>query len=73
MFPGQPFEVRRHKFLPPGIHLFLGHAIQVGTAELVTARVFAAVTLLAAMAIALFAAVAAVERWIVPWSGREES
>ncbi|MEX0993394.1 MAG: ABC transporter permease [Solirubrobacterales bacterium] len=51
----------------------LGHAIQVGTAQLVTARVFAAVTLLSMMAIALFAAVAALERWTVPWSGKEES
>ena len=46
----------------------LGHAIQVGTAQLLTARVFAAVLLLAAMAIALFARVAAVERRAVPWA-----
>jgi putative hydroxymethylpyrimidine transport system permease protein len=46
----------------------LGHAIQVGTAQLLTARVFAAVLLLSAMAIALFALVSAVERWAVPWA-----
>jgi NitT/TauT family transport system permease protein/putative hydroxymethylpyrimidine transport system permease protein len=49
----------------------LGHAIQVGTAQLLTARVFAAVLLLAAMAIALFALVAAVERRAVPWAHAE--
>ena len=37
----------------------LGHAIQVGTAQLLTARVFAAVLILSVMAIALFALVAA--------------
>jgi NitT/TauT family transport system permease protein/putative hydroxymethylpyrimidine transport system permease protein len=46
----------------------LGHVIQVGTAQLLTARVFAAVLLLAAMAIALFALVAAIERRGVPWA-----
>jgi putative hydroxymethylpyrimidine transport system permease protein len=46
----------------------LGHAIQVGTAQLLTARVFAAVLILALMAIALFLAVAALERWAVPWA-----
>ncbi len=49
----------------------LGHAIQVGTAQLLTARVFAAVLLLAAMAIALFALVSAVERRAVPWARDE--
>jgi NitT/TauT family transport system permease protein/putative hydroxymethylpyrimidine transport system permease protein len=49
----------------------LGHAIQVGTAQLLTARVFAAVLLLAAMAIALFALVSAVERRAVPWAHAE--
>ena len=48
----------------------LGHAIQVGTAQLLTARVFAAVVILSAMAIALFALVSAVERYAVPWSKR---
>jgi putative hydroxymethylpyrimidine transport system permease protein len=46
----------------------LGHAIQVGTAQLLTARVFAAVVLLAAMAIALFALLSALERRAVPWA-----
>jgi len=46
----------------------LGHAIQVGTAQLLTARVFAAVLILSVMAIALFALVSALERWVVPWA-----
>jgi ABC-type nitrate/sulfonate/bicarbonate transport system permease component len=46
----------------------LGHAIQVGMAQLLTARVFAAVLLLSAMAIALFALVSAAERRAVPWA-----
>jgi putative hydroxymethylpyrimidine transport system permease protein len=46
----------------------LGHAIQVGMAQLLTARVFAAVLLLSVMAIALFALVSAVERRAVPWA-----
>jgi NitT/TauT family transport system permease protein/putative hydroxymethylpyrimidine transport system permease protein len=49
----------------------LGHAIQIGTAQLLTARVFAAVLLLSLMAIALFALVAALERLLVPWKGAE--
>ena len=51
----------------------LGHAIQVGTAQLLTARVFAAVLLLSAMAIALFALVSAVERRAVPWAHSDRS
>jgi putative hydroxymethylpyrimidine transport system permease protein len=46
----------------------LGHAIQVGTAQLETARVFAAVLILSAMAIALFGLIALVERRAVPWA-----
>jgi putative hydroxymethylpyrimidine transport system permease protein len=46
----------------------LGHAIQIGTAQLSTARVFAAVLILSVMAIGLFALVAALERWAVPWA-----
>jgi ABC-type nitrate/sulfonate/bicarbonate transport system permease component len=46
----------------------LGHAIQVGTAELETARVFAAVLILSAMAIALFGLLAMVERRAIPWA-----
>jgi len=49
----------------------LGHAIQIGTAQLLTARVFAATLLLAAMAIGLFALVGLVQRRAVPWAGRE--
>jgi ABC-type nitrate/sulfonate/bicarbonate transport system permease component len=49
----------------------LGHAIQVGTAQLLTARVFAAVLILSLMAIALFAVVSALERVLVPWKGAE--
>jgi len=48
----------------------LGHAIQVGTAQLLTARVFAAVAILSAMAIALFGLVSLIERRTVPWAGR---
>jgi putative hydroxymethylpyrimidine transport system permease protein len=51
----------------------LGHAIQIATAQLLTARVFAAVLILSLIAIALFWLVAALERWAVPWSGKEGS
>jgi ABC-type nitrate/sulfonate/bicarbonate transport system permease component len=51
----------------------LGHLIQVGTAELLTARVFAAVLILSAMAIALFWLLTALERRAIPWSGKERS
>jgi ABC-type nitrate/sulfonate/bicarbonate transport system permease component len=46
----------------------LGHAVQIGTAQLLTARVFAAVLILSLMAIGLFALVAVLERWAIPWS-----
>jgi ABC-type nitrate/sulfonate/bicarbonate transport system permease component len=46
----------------------LGHAIQIGTAELLTARVFAAVLILSVMAVALFGIIAALERWALPWA-----
>jgi NitT/TauT family transport system permease protein/putative hydroxymethylpyrimidine transport system permease protein len=48
----------------------LGHAIQIGTAQLETARVFACVLILSVMAIGLFALVSALERWAVPWAGK---
>ena len=51
----------------------LGHAIQVGMAQLLTARVFAAVLLLSVMAIALFALVSLIERWAVPWAHTDRS
>jgi ABC-type nitrate/sulfonate/bicarbonate transport system permease component len=50
----------------------LGHAIQVGMAQLLTARVFAAVAILAAMAIGLFGLVSLAERRMVPWARRRE-
>jgi NitT/TauT family transport system permease protein/putative hydroxymethylpyrimidine transport system permease protein len=50
----------------------LGHAIQVGTAQLETARVFAAVLILSVMAIALFGIVALLERRAVPWAHARE-
>jgi ABC-type nitrate/sulfonate/bicarbonate transport system permease component len=46
----------------------LGHVIQVGMAQLLTARVFAAVAILSAMAIALFVLLSAAERLLVPWT-----
>jgi putative hydroxymethylpyrimidine transport system permease protein len=49
----------------------LGHVIQVGTAQLLTARVFAATLLLAAMGIALFALVGLVGRRAAPWARAE--
>jgi putative hydroxymethylpyrimidine transport system permease protein len=51
----------------------LGHAIQVGMAQLLTARVFAAVVILSAMAIALFGLVSLAERRAVPWARRREA
>jgi ABC-type nitrate/sulfonate/bicarbonate transport system permease component len=51
----------------------LGHAIQVGMAQLLTARVFAAVLLLSVMAIALFALVSLIERRAVPWAHTDRS
>ncbi len=49
----------------------LGHVIQVGMAQLLTARVFAAVLLLSVMAIALFALVTLAERRAIPWAFAE--
>jgi len=51
----------------------LGHAIQVGMAQLLTARVFAAVLLLSVMAIALFGLISLAERRAVPWARRREA
>jgi len=48
----------------------LGHLIQVSSGELSTDLTFAAITVLSAMAIALFGALALVERLVVNW--REE-
>jgi hypothetical protein len=48
----------------------LGHLIQVSSGELSTDLTFAAITVLSAMAIALYGALALVERLVVNW--REE-
>jgi putative hydroxymethylpyrimidine transport system permease protein len=45
----------------------LGHAIQIGTAQLLTARVFAAVLVLSLLAISLFGLVTLAERLALPW------
>lgn len=45
----------------------LGHLIQLASAQLLTARVFAAIVVLSAMALALFWAIGAVERRVVTW------
>ena len=45
----------------------LGHLIQQASAQLETARTFAAVVVLSALAILLFAALAAVERRVAWW------
>jgi ABC-type nitrate/sulfonate/bicarbonate transport system permease component len=45
----------------------LGHLIQEASAQLQTARTFAAVAVLSALAIALFAVLAALERRIAWW------
>lgn len=48
----------------------LGHMILQDNAQLLTARMFAAVTVLSAMAMALFGALSLVERRLVGWRGR---
>ena len=45
----------------------LGHLIQEASAQLQTARTFAAVVVLSAIAIALFALLAALERRVAWW------
>jgi ABC-type nitrate/sulfonate/bicarbonate transport system permease component len=49
----------------------LGHQIFIAESQLLTARMFAAITLLGAMAIVLFGLVALVERRVVRWDRRE--
>jgi ABC-type nitrate/sulfonate/bicarbonate transport system permease component len=49
----------------------LGHQILIASSNLLTARMFAAITLLSVMAIVLFAVVAVIERRIVTWDRRE--
>jgi len=48
----------------------LGHQILVASSNLLTARMFAAITLLSLMAIILFALVSLIERRVVTWDGR---
>jgi NitT/TauT family transport system permease protein/putative hydroxymethylpyrimidine transport system permease protein len=49
----------------------LGHLIQEATAQLETARTFAAVTVLSALAILLFALLSVVERRVAWWGSQE--
>jgi putative hydroxymethylpyrimidine transport system permease protein len=49
----------------------LGHQIFIAESQLLTARMFAAITLLGVMAIALFGLVALIERRVVSWDRRE--
>jgi putative hydroxymethylpyrimidine transport system permease protein len=49
----------------------LGHQILIASSNLLTARMFAAITLLSVMAIVLFALVSLIERKVVTWDRRE--
>lgn len=49
----------------------LGHLMQSAQAQLLTARVFAAIVVLSAMAIGLFALLSLLERRLVPWQRSE--
>jgi len=46
----------------------LGHVITYATGQLQTAQAYAAVVLLSLFAVALFALIAALERWAAPWA-----
>jgi putative hydroxymethylpyrimidine transport system permease protein len=48
----------------------LGHQILIASSNLLTARMFAAITLLSVMAILLFALVSLIERRVVTWDNR---
>jgi putative hydroxymethylpyrimidine transport system permease protein len=48
----------------------LGHQILIASSNLLTARMFAAITLLSVMAIALFALVSVIERRVITWDNR---
>ena len=48
----------------------LGHQILIASSNLLTARMFAAITLLSVMAILLFALVSLIERRVVTWDSR---
>ena len=49
----------------------LGHQILIASSELLTARMFAAITLLSVMAIVLFALVSLIEKRVVTWDRQE--
>ncbi len=49
----------------------LGHQILIASSNLLTARMFAAITLLSVMAIVLFGLVSVIERRVVTWDRRE--
>jgi putative hydroxymethylpyrimidine transport system permease protein len=49
----------------------LGHQILIASSNLLTARMFAAITLLSVMAILLFALVSVIERRVVTWDRRD--
>jgi putative hydroxymethylpyrimidine transport system permease protein len=49
----------------------LGHQILIASSNLLTARMFAAITLLSVMAILLFALVSIIERRVVTWDRRD--
>jgi putative hydroxymethylpyrimidine transport system permease protein len=51
----------------------LGHLINSANAQLLTARVFAAITVLSAIAIGLFALLSLLERRLISWSPSESS
>jgi putative hydroxymethylpyrimidine transport system permease protein len=48
----------------------LGHQILIASSNLLTARMFAAITLLSVMAILLFALVSVIERRVITWDSR---
>ena len=48
----------------------LGHQILIASSNLLTARMFAAITLLSVMAIVLFAVVSLIERKVITWDSR---
>jgi ABC-type nitrate/sulfonate/bicarbonate transport system permease component len=48
----------------------LGHQILIASSQLLTARMFAAIVVLSAIAILLFALVTLIERLLVTWDNR---
>ncbi len=51
----------------------LGFLIQASTPNLQTARIFAAIVILTAIAMALFGLVSLLERWLVPWASKGDA